>query len=179
MAQNEMSYCYKILFKSTLICVEKIMTIDPGILASGWAFFPRIRRNSAPVNFSCGVVRAHKGLWQEKASTIVKRLSHYLEFHKPTFVVCEFPSFWGQSATSHASTAKGSLFKLSYLVGRIEEHCAKIGIRHVACITPQEWKGQLPKEVVQSRLIEHYGRRFRDHEADAVGIGLAIAKMLP
>lgn len=65
--------------------------------------------------------------------------------------------------------------KLVFLVGGLGHVARRVSGVLPVFITPEEWKGQLPKKVVLARLAKAFGkdRKFRDHEADAVGMGLA------
>lgn len=70
----------------------------------------------------------------------------------------------------------GSVYKLAFLVGYIA-HAFDFECE-VIVTTPMEWKGQLPKDVIQRRVISRLGAakciglNIRSHAWDAVGLGL-------
>lgn len=87
------------------------------------------------------------------------------------------PEIW-TSGKSMASATRGDLFKLVYLIGQLS-----IGNGEFIpfMIAPREWKGQLPKEEVIRRikkLCPNVGSAIGNHEADAVGMGLALQGVL-
>lgn len=85
----------------------------------------------------------------------------------------EFPGMWATSQTSVTSAARGDLFKLAALCGAFAVLLWENGTR-VKFISPQEWKGQLPKDVVQQRLEKRWGiTGIPNHALDAVGMGVA------
>lgn len=93
-------------------------------------------------------------------------------------VAIEYPGLWAGSAVSMASAASGDLMKLSVMVGVLlgsiyaEELCTGAAI---LLPSPQDWKGQLPKEGVEMRVRRALGRSWSTtHMNDAVGIGLHI-----
>jgi hypothetical protein len=75
------------------------------------------------------------------------------------------------------AASKGDTLKLAFLVG-----CYSIALRKrdidVHLVIPQRWKGQLPKDVVISRVRRELGdelcqqMNIRSHAWDAVGLGL-------
>lgn len=159
----------------------RLLTIDPGLAGTGYAIFTDTPR---PV-FS-GVVRPAKsaalltpqslGLLVWKTKSIVEQLLDVpgLYDYNPGLVSIEWPAFWGSSAVSYASTAGGKMFKLVFLIGAIAEAFIARDIR-VSLLPVNKWKGQLPKEVVKKRISRIIRRvEFRDHEADAVGMGLYL-----
>jgi hypothetical protein len=79
------------------------------------------------------------------------------------------------SAGGYAAASKESTHKLAFLVGSVARLAHTIGADFEP-ITPREWKGQLPKTVVISRIIKYLGENYKDaYKADtwdAVGIGL-------
>ena len=154
--------------------MRRVLTIDPGIRTCGYAYWYNLSDTKLP---DCS------GIWRQKTGTDWKIAvrGQWLEFklfiQKPIdLVVIETPSVWG-SAKSHASAVKGDLFKMAHMIGGFHYMCAMWEI-DIELITPRDWKGQLPKRVVEARLIKQYGQKFRDHECDAVGIGSWIYRRM-
>lgn len=115
---------------------------------------------------------------------MVENLEITLEkyFKKITEVYIEFPGLWGNSAKSYSSSAKGDTFMLAGLCGFLA--CffkLKNKNIHVIFISPQQWKGQLPKDALKRRLKIRLKTLQTDleHELDAIGIALwAITRVI-
>lgn len=158
--------------------------VDPGFGGTGYAVFSeKVIGVVPPVD--TGVLRpVLKGeadgapTWMERAASLWNDFEMVLtDMQDVSTVVFEFPELWSGSATSHASATarkKGeppALHKLVFLIGGFASICEKWGVKYLL-VTPG-WKGQLPKKVVHLRLLKAYKRKYREHEADAVGMGLA------
>jgi hypothetical protein len=143
--------------------------LDPGLGGTGWAIF--LPPESTPV--ASGVIRGKSSsVWDSKVSEICVEVQALIVSRSVKQVVIEFPSLWA-SATSMASGTKGDLFKLTYLIGGIAEGVRQTCMCKPTLISPQSWKGQLPKDVVIGRIRQILpAYPLRDHEADAIGMGL-------
>jgi hypothetical protein len=96
--------------------------------------------------------------------------------YDPSRIVSEFPmkmeSIAGIAAQKHAT------MRLSYLVGTFAMMLWEREKWDLETVTPQEWKGQLPKSIVESRIARALGQRqinelhLKSHAWDAVGIGM-------
>jgi hypothetical protein len=129
----------------------KFMTIDPGLSGTGWAVF----RDKELINW--GIVRGKGITFQKKAEDIVFKLDAFTEGE----VFCEWPSFQGLIAQN-----TGSIIKLSYLIGRLDQ---KFGMK---LIPVSQWRGTCPKEVLWRRAEKFFRRKgFKSHSGDAVAMG--------
>lgn len=163
--------------------IKRCMFVDPGVANSGgtgWAFFEELGLDSlspfAPDDF--GVIRGSSRNWCDRAGHITREFDkicndNELDLH-PLYLFIEFPVVWVNSFKSMTSTQKGELFKLSYLCGALAA-----GSGYELCTTlfsVNDWKGQLPKAAVISRIKKQWPElgKIRDHEADAIGMGLAF-----
>lgn len=83
---------------------------------------------------------------------------------------------WAGSLKSLTAARKGTLMKLTYLIGGYCKVMDNLDIEfHI--INPQEWKGQLSKQAVANRIKRITGNTYNtEHETDAVGIGLSMMK---
>lgn len=154
--------------------------IDPGINGTGWAFFRDMELSYH------GVVRSKlklhgKSAWISHSSYIsvqVKAIATAMSEHEKGLMVhIEFPSLWTTSSKSRTSAEKGDLFKLAYLCGCLANAVEQIpSFKKLRLMSPSQWKGQLPKRVVESRVVKAfpYLPKLRDHEVDAIGMGLAF-----
>jgi hypothetical protein len=90
-------------------------------------------------------------------------------------VAIEMPAYQ-EGATRQMGWKTGDLQKLTLLVGYL---CAD-DWGAVTLVTPREWKGQLPKAVVEQRIVRTLGADrcaalgVKTHAWDAVGIGLYL-----
>jgi len=91
-------------------------------------------------------------------------------------VWCEFPEFW-DNLGGKVSARKGSLVKLAFIVGVYARISWELGTEF-NIVPVREWKGQLPKEIVNRRIVEMVGLEacervgLRTHAWDAAGIAL-------
>ena len=154
------------------------MTVDPGLMGTGWHYAALRDRKCLP-NLICGGVLHASGdrCWTSKAYGIAEAFDNMVREFTPVVVVFEIPQIWMSSAKSIASAGRGDLFKLTFLIGCMA-HVVYQYRYETVMVTPGEWKGQLPKDVVKKRIKAQFGRSFGDHEADAVGMLLAIQDML-
>ena len=162
--------------------------VDPGFGGTGWAYFPRVatRRRQKPLPPEAMNVlhydSAIKSLKDDADWVLAMRHLHSqflckLDDYLPAVVHIEFASLW-QSAKSHASANRGDLFKLTALIGAYAAACMQVGCE-IRFVRVAAWKGQLPKRVVRARIDRAWGNfagrtGLRDHETDAVGMGLAF-----
>ncbi len=100
---------------------------------------------------------------------------------EPDLVFIEEPLFIS-TAGGRAVAGRGDLVKLTLLAGSYWG--AINSLRMETTFVPvRDWKGQLPKKVVEERIRLLLGKKFRDltlldHEWDAIGIGLWVQGFL-
>lgn len=169
-------------FRARLLC------IDPGLGGTGWAYFGVCNKLTKDVysipelnaHLVTGVIKSKskKGAdWLDRSSDILQQFSEVMDEFTPTHVVIEWPQVWRTSQTSMAATLSGDLLKLAHLCGML--NCeARLNDAEIHYFTPSQWKGQLPKDVVDRRIKQVIDRSFPNHAADAVGIGLAVQGLL-
>lgn len=154
------------------------VSVDPGLSGTGVVYwrkgFPHtsqvllppqyITRNDVKPGEDDVVARAR---WL--ASMIVMSAGF-----EPYTMIVEFPEFQA-GATRQMGWKTGSLQRLTFLVGVMVGYLPANW--RIIMPTPSQWKGQLPKDVVQRRMIAKYGKqkcdalRVRTHAWDALGIG--------
>lgn len=161
---------------------DDVLFIDPGLNGTGWAFFPRVIVGKIEAPKITGVLTSPRNLgsWVERVSDLVCRMRGITCSLKPSILVIEMPELWAASSKSFASAVTknrepGDLFKLSYLVGGLGEMARETTTVCPSLVHPCAWKGQLPKLVVMARVQKKYPdmRRIRDHECDAIAMGLS------
>lgn len=147
----------------------RTMSIDPGISGTGWCIWEK----EDPKQF--GIITAPSKLeWQQKGKLIANTILHEVSKYDVKFVYCEMPAYH-QSMGGLVTARSGALVKLSYLVGLIS---GAILPMDMGLIAVRDWKGQLPKDVMNKRIEEILGKtkckQFKSHIWDAVGVGLYV-----
>ena len=159
-----------------------LCAIDPGVHSTGWALMNLSDKSQQPLVRSSGVIREPNNRpWLDCADAVSATLLKLLQDNWVKRVAIEQPQIWTADSSSLASAARGDLFKLAVLVGDIIGHL-RVGLQNrveIRLVTPNEWKGQLPKPVVMERVRTILGYnnpacRLRDHETDAIAIGLYV-----
>lgn len=94
-----------------------------------------------------------------------------------TFNICviEYPEVYDTSK-SYAAAAKGDLIKLAVSCGYLLGFCSEyLQCNEFYQVTPKAWKGQMPKPVVNFRIMQIIGcdeSEYVSHEWDSIGLGL-------
>lgn len=154
-----------------------LISLDPGLGGTGWALW-----QGGDVPHAVGIVRdtaKDESLavrcWElsKKLHTSIRASVNGDPFLSSTAVVIEMPQHM-TNARGIAAQA-GAIYKLTFLVGYLS---AMMYPCPVTVVTPGEWKGQLPKDVVQRRIQAILGDatclrlNIKSHAWDAVGIAL-------
>lgn len=167
--------------------MSSLLAIDPGLGSTGWAYWDKIgyEKITPPDAFGLITPRDHgensDGWWGRANNrsddlfscirTVVKGDVDLLK------VFCEMPRFFSGNAGGHAAAETGSIMKLAYLVGSYARSFRMAGASFTI-VPVMEWKGQLPKEVVNKRIVQLLGEKactnFRRDAWDAIGIGLHV-----
>lgn len=173
-----------------------LVTCDPGVQGTGLAFWWDPWTPGAPMfpDFA-ECIRGRRNLkGRDRMEDVIYRAALWFANlpDAPALFVVELPGLWEGNAVSHAAAAKGDTFGLAYLAGRLAGEASRRstlgGLPHLWTVSPQEWKGQLPKAVVNLRIDRAWARvnstgskvaeDFGDHVSDAVGMGLAVGGWL-
>ena len=159
------------------------LSVDPGLNGTGIAVwygggFWLNTKMPAPISVEVisipTVVKKQPLEWYERADLYMNRLVPYLANADELWV--EFPLFF-DDAGGHMVAKKGDLAKLTAYVGMLMNQCTHYGVAY-HLFTPNEWKGQMPKDLVERRLKTFLGQAacdrldIKSHGWDAVGIGL-------
>ena len=152
--------------------------LDPGVGGTGIALFEE--SSVAPVHhLTIHRPRAHS--WQAKAQGMMHKLGSFLVTYEPTTLYIEEPLFIS-TAGGRAVAGRGDLVKLTLLAGACWGVAREHGVR-VEFVPVRNWKGQLPKKVIEERIRYILGGKYEDlilpdHEWDAIGIGLFLKGIL-
>jgi len=146
-----------------------LLAIDPGLNSMGWALWDRDNATDLPTRV--GLLHAPRRLSLVNRSLF---LATSLESETQSVkggieLVSEYPAYHGRVK----GWDSGDLQKLVFLVGVLAGYFCN---SEFTPVTPGEWKGQLPKDVVIRRLQKRMGVKetahFKKDIWDAVGIGL-------
>jgi hypothetical protein len=141
---------------------RRLLSIDPGLGGTGWALWTHAKAPDA-VGVRC----------EELANKLIFTVDEHAVMRDSTFVYLEMPQHMG--GRKGIAAQAGSVYVLTFLVGYL---AARLRPCQVIVVNPGEWKGQLPKDVVQRRIERIIGKRkcedlgIKTHAWDAVGIGL-------
>lgn len=146
-----------------------VLSIDPSINFLGYA----IHKNNALLEYKLLRSSSKHIDFIDKSRYMVNKLKSIInEFsfkgNYTLTIVTEIPQYWG--VAGFIARESGAIPKLMFLCGMI------MGLNDkVVALTPNNWKGQLPKNVVNNRLRKEYTNidiANLDHNiVDAIGIG--------
>ena len=162
----------------------RLLCIDPSIKAMGWAVFvDDVTRELV----ACGVVKVTAEMiddhieevdyedfepdWIVAADVALNEMVQLtLDHTKPDLVLIEMPWVRGGRVGAAAGNT-GAILKLMALVFQLRAVYSQWDL-DVTLVPVPKWKGNVPKEITQSRARKYWGWRGEDHnEGDAVGIG--------
>ena len=152
----------------------RAISVDPGVSGTGYVLWESLCTTKVTV-LSFGVLASKEKQWAARAAEIGRTVADLAREAKVSRVWCELPAYWG-TFKQHSWAAQGSLVKQAVLVGTMlaVPWVAKT-VRIVSLVPVADWKGQLPKPVVEARVRKILGgqsRGFESHAWDAAGIGL-------
>ena len=161
----------------------RVLAIDPGLGGTGWALWT-VESETGSIPDGVGVI--HGKAKDDTLAARCEEIAHRLiltgmetSWMTPTAVLIELPQHMASAAGIAAQS--GGIYKLTFLAGYLARalHPAEVFV-----VTPGEWKGQLPKHVIQSRVERVLGQdmcktlNIKSHAWDAVGLGLwAMGKL--
>lgn len=161
-----------------------VMAIDPGV-PMGYAVWP-LKRWKRSERTAC---RPDAPEWTGVLGSKLKAMPYHVRaidmaFHLrllcdeqawlPLLTFVEWPQDF-QSSAGRTASRSGSIVKLSVATGCLMHEMGRLGgtVRHVPVV---DWKGQLSKAQVESRIRRKLGaaacENYDSHVWDAVGIGL-------
>lgn len=114
-----------------------------------------------------GVLTSKVKDWKLKGIDLLIQLSRVTK--GANTVVMEFPEYH-QSLGGTVTAKSGSLVKLSWFVGVLS---GGLSYESLELVTPTQWKGQLPKNIVIQRIKKRMPEvKAKSHDWDAIGLGL-------
>jgi len=164
------------------------LTVDPGVGGTGVAQWsnPLWPDLVPPVTVDCfRPAKAHAntwtngGTWEERCDSIISQFTDLMislqfpgtEESKVTIVHIEYPALMLSGGAVTAT--RGDLVKLAVMVGRLAQ-VAQSRCGYYSFLPVNEWKGTMPKKVVDRRIEHRLGMKFDEHISDSVGMGLYL-----
>jgi hypothetical protein len=158
-----------------------LLAIDPGLQGTGLAFWESTQ-DTEPTWTDVISFRGKED-WIFRAEMLAREIKSRLQNETTTgkmlgrlTMVCELMEMH-QSARAQMMWKSGDFQRTLVYIGMIVAHTSKY-VDEVVLTKPSEWKGQLPKPVVERRLRRLIGEaacdqlQIKSHAWDAVGIGL-------
>lgn len=142
-----------------------ILSIDPSINYCGVAVH---RRNGDLLVYTLLRPSSKCSSHLDKSRSIYNQVRVLLDAYPKTQLIIECPQYWG--AAGYLARESGALFKLTFVCGMLFSLADDVIV-----VTPNDWKGQLPKAVVNNRLRKIYPdvdiAKLDHNIVDAIGIG--------
>lgn len=159
----------------------RFVTIDPGLGGTGWAVWDT-EVQIAPLGAGVWVAPGGKyQTWVTRSMWLAEKVSIMCASVQAEACHIEYPIFF-DDAGGHMGMKTGDVPKLIFLVGTMAHGIHLLGNVNCHLPTVRDWKGQLSKEQVMSRVRKRLGeaacQQFKSHDWDAVGMGLAVQKLL-
>ena len=149
--------------------VKKIVAIDPGTIKSGACVLWRSKGGDILLQDHVFVKSRAKDHWLTRSEYIVEELVMFCIMKTPEIVVIEMPYVYG-GGKGAAARNSNAIQKLGHMAGMIHGCLLQAGLC-VQMITPQEWKGNLPKEATQKRVKKTFNVELEEDVMDAIGLG--------
>lgn len=160
---------------------ERLITLDPGLGGTGWAFWDHLESGLAVAPGQTGCLHPSREEHQSIGNLVQRcyELQGQLESLciaiQPRSAGVEFPVLFAGSAMSLASAGSGDLFKLTCLTGGLLAVLTRyIEVHEIRLLPPAGWKGQMNKKIVGNRVKLAIGSTYPNHILDAVGMGLSM-----
>lgn len=149
---------------------EYRISIDPG-LDAGFALWDEATWAQCVAPVRADLWRGRGPAWQARAHSVANRFEAEICAGGCVGAYCEFPTFYDNPG-GHMVAKRGDLGKLYYVIGALGQVAERLDVPFELISVP-EWKGQLPKAVVNNRIVQRIGALdIKSHSWDAVGIGL-------
>ncbi len=148
---------------------DRLMSIDPSINNLGVAVFEGqklILYKLLHPSKDC------RDTPYDKAISLFNKIKDDIKVWSVRRLILEIPEYWAVAGFHARET--GAIFKLTFVCGAL---CTLVNdLEELKVVTPREWKGQLPKNVVANRLRDSYLpdvdlTKINENVMDAIGIG--------
>lgn len=152
----------------------RLLCIDPGTRKMGVAMFEvdHRKRTSQLLKYFVVLIPKSKGEWHARINTMTDRAIHFCNTNQPDMVLIEEPRLFLSTGKGQAASNSGAVLKLVATAYCIAGALKALFTDRVIMVPVQQWKGNVPKEITQKRVLRHWNCRSGDDNiTDAVGIG--------
>jgi len=159
----------------------RLLCIDPGTKVTGIALFEVWTDTKEGIYVHSEALKAEASdNWFDRLDKMLtKVVDEALYPYLPDIVLIEQPRHFFGTSKGQGAMNSGAIEKVAALVFAIwgAVHIIAGDEKEVECVLVpvNKWKGNVPKEVTQKRILTHWGIHFTgwttDDEADAIGIG--------
>jgi hypothetical protein len=151
--------------------MDRLISIDPSINNMGVAIW-EIGKKELLFNKLLHPDRACRETDFSKSVSLLQQVKHWIKVYGVSKMIMEIPEHW--AVAGFEAREKGSMAKLMFVCGMMASLVQEL--KEVKLVTPREWKGQLPKQVMENRLRDSYLpnvdlAKLNDNVVDAIGIG--------
>ena len=151
---------------------NRLMSIDPSVNNLGMAIWDVNEKKLLLWKLLHPEVGQRRNEF-DKSLSMLNQVKQWIQTYAVNRIIMETPEHWVVGGFQARET--GSMTKLAFVCGML---CSLVNdLQEFKVVTPAEWKGQLPKEVVANRLKDHYlplGVNLTEIDAnvaDAIEIG--------
>jgi len=96
----------------------------------------------------------------------------FCNVNQPDRVLIEEPRLFLSTRKGQAASNSSAILKLVAMVYCMAGALKALFTENVVLVPVQQWKGNVPKEITQKRVLKHWGCKSGDDNiTDAVGIG--------
>lgn len=164
-----------------MVSLVRVMGIDPGLAALGWAVVERDGSRLRLAGHGCLATTPAQGSDLDRVELLARGLREVLSAHSPGLAVTEAWVHYGGEGKGSASTQAHSI---GIVLGMVRTVCASAGVRHVEGERAQGWRTALglprtaSKAAAQERVAKVLGlaKVIRpSHASDAAAVAIVAA----
>lgn len=151
---------------------DRLISIDPSINNMGLAIWD-LPTKKLLVHVLVHPKKYYTANEYDKSFSMLAQVRSYMTTYRVNRIIMEIPEYWAVGGFQARET--GSMTKLMFVCGMI--YSLRDQLEELKLVTPREWKGQLPKKVVEVRLRDHYLphgvdlTQINDNVMDGISIG--------
>lgn len=147
--------------------LHRFLCVDPSVRNVGHAIFAKDEKSAFLCSF--GVFHPKSIDWRARALEVRDFVRETARGAGVSEIYVEEPHHYDGGKGTVARNS-GSILKLMLVVGAVLGGCSD-SETNVTLISVQTWKGNLPKEITQKRVLRAWGVSGDHNAIDAVGIG--------
>lgn len=136
-----------------MIKKNRLMSIDPSVNNLGMAIWDVNEKNLLLWKLVHPEVGNRRNEF-DKSLSMLNQISQWIQTYGVNRIIIECPTHWVVGGFQARET--GSMAKLSFVCGMLCSLVNHKNIEEFKVVTPDEYKGQIPKHVVANRLRDAY-----------------------